>query len=746
MSGSSRLVSSLPSLLPSLALAGLSLCVASLTTGCGIGTVDNSLAPQTVATAISGELRGGDQPISGSTVQLWETGTTGYGTGAAQLVAQTTTAIGTGAFAFPTSNIPANCTGGPYAYITASGGDPTGNTLTASNHAILLAAVLGGCSSVGANTHVTINEVTTVAAAYALSGFSAVTGAAGSLASLNVGAPSTNAQGLADAVSNAILLANPNFGSANASSATVELPTAALNSIANTLSACTNATEYNAAPCTTVLPLATPPGGTQPTNIFQAALNIARFPGNNVSALLNAGTATPAFAPTLPGNGLNDLSLGIAYLNSTQSGAKTTPVGIAIDNTDNVWILGGASSADNYITEQLSSSAGGTVTNTLSSLVAADTLRNGAFDTNGNLWITLKSSTAGGVVEVPSGSVSAATAYPYALNDGAGATLDANTYSLAIDASNNIFTASYGAQGNCIANTATTGTTVCDIVEFPAGSPGSPTNLFGGTQASAPTIRDMAVDTTSTAGKGNVWAVNYGNIGGGSTAPASYGYAVTVLTPSTGATSTITLGSSSSESEPWGVALDKSGGAYITADAIAGSPTFGTLFYIPQGTATSSITNTVSTSGTATTLANILNTTSAPANTATTAAPLGGLNTPGQAMVDGAGNVWIGNANAGTIAEYSPSLQGYLSPFYGFAPSIATTAAPTNQATFACTGTTTITCAITGLANKKSLVSMAIDRAGSVWSMDSAGTLVEILGTAAPTMPVLSKGGVGSLP
>jgi hypothetical protein len=732
-------------LLPASVVAACALCGLTPLVGCGIGTIA-SPTPVTSSTSISGYIHGGEQPISGATVELWETGATGYGTGAAQLVASTTSAVTTGTFEFPTANIPANCTGGPFAYVTASGGDPTGKTTTTNNHAILLAAVLGSCSGTGASTIIEINEVTTVAAAYALSGFSTVSGSAGSLASLDIGAPLTNAQGLADGFATAALLVNTEFGTALLSSATVELPTAAINSLANTVAACTNAAEYNVAPCTTVFSLATPPNGTQPANIFQALLNIAHYPGNNVTALLHVAAPPLPFFPVLAGGStsssstsvLNDLSLGIAYPNAVLAAASTGPVGIAIDNTDNVWAVGAgngtSSSTYNYIGELPSASSGGPYTATLASVSALNgnrTVRNGAFDLLGNFWLSDKGKNSGGLIEIPAGdSSSSAIETNFAKLSG----LDGNDWTVAIDGAGNPWTASYGGQGNC---STTTSGNLCDYVEYvKSGSTYTPTDLFNSATAATPTVRGIAADAVSlSAGNGNIWTANYGDFSnsiGGTT--------VEVLTPSTGALATVTIGATADA--PYGLALDTTGGAYVTTEATSG------LYYVPQTTANgSTISSTVSTSGTSAALAGISNTTTAPASTATTPVALGGFNNPGYLAVDGAGSVFVGNNNYGTIVEYSPTLKGYLSPFYGFAPSIATVATPANQSLFTCKDTDSVTtCSIAGLANKKSLIPLAIDRAGSVWSMDSAGTLLEILGTAAPTNPILAAGQSGQLP
>jgi hypothetical protein len=808
-------------------------------TGCGIGERDTSTTPEIVTTSISGIVHGGEQPISGSTVELWVTGTTGYGTGASQLIASTTTAATTGAFQFPTANVPGNCTGlGPYAYITASGGDPTGATTPASpgwtggNHAILLAAMLGPCSSVGASTNVVVNEVTTVAAAYALSGFATVSGSGGTQASLNIGAPTSNAQGLADAVANAALLVNSATGAVNPSSSTVLVPSALIYALANTMANCVNTTEYNALPCTTILPLATPPGGTQPVNIFQALINIAKYPGRNVVSLIDAAGSYAPFSTTLTDGGssttvLNDLSMALAFPNSTLAGAPTTPLTLTVDNSDDVWVLGAANASYDYITEFSSPSAGASYTNSLGStaaLASTENIRGGAFDTLGNLW--MPDGNTGSIIEIPSGSGPSAAVdnvISGLVTTGTKKYIDANTYTVAVDGSNNVWSASYGAQGNCYIPTAGSGSkSVCEYVEVVKGSSSySVTNLFSSTQEAAPSVRGMFADANTNASyssyKGNIWAADYG-LSGGSTTP---GNSVEILKPSTGALTTVTVGASGAGT--YAVALDNTSSGWVTNTTIPG------LYYVAQNS-TSSSSGTAATSASAT---GVLNTSASPASTATTSVAVGGLNAPTYDAIDGAGNVWIANGGYSSVVEYSPSYNssagGYLSPNYGFAPSLpraAETVSPSaysiksgsnivkftgtnsfipgdmvtfsgftdsnltplngttlpvltagitnsvfevalnnggasvsttaitagsaaapayTESLFTCTtANSTTTCGILGSPIYSTAISL--DRAGSVWTLTPSGTLVEIIGTAAPTNPILASGQYGVEP
>jgi hypothetical protein len=851
------------------------LCSLNLLTGCATGALTGavSTAPDHAVVSISGTVHGGQSPISASRVQLWETGTTGYGTGAATLVASTTSSIGSGSFSFPTANVPANCTTGPSAYITATGGDPTGLTTTSTNSGIAMVAMIGSCSTTGASTQVIVNELTTVAVAYALSGFA--TDASGTI---TIGAPTTNAQGLADAVANAALLVSPTSGQANASTATMLLPTSMINTLGNALAACINTASSSATPsssCTSLFGDTTTSAST-PTDTFQAALNMAKFPGQNVPAILTLGAGTGApFQPTVAiatvntttGTAPNDITLGISYPNQTlqslqyaqyvTSSANNTTVSLAIDSADNVFVLGATNgtldtSHYNYISELTAPSSGTpTYTNTLGSTAALDathTVRTGAFDTLGNFFLSDKSATSGSLIEIPyttaatsttaakTGPASAANELvPFTNLTLSAGSLDPNDWWVAIGQNNSLWTASYGGAGNC---TAAGSGTVCDIVEYPtsastATSASPITATFGGNQVSAYTSRGGQVDLVSTSvGLGNVWATDYGILGA-----STVGTSLQILTPSNGAVQTVTLGSTAAR--PQGVALDASGNGYITTNATTATSGLWKVPVVTASTASGSTSSTISavvpTTGQAA-LTGVPTTSSTPSASANGVA-IGGLNTPGYDAIDGAGRVWVANQKYGSLVEYDPTTSAYFSPYLGFSPSLNTASATTtaqqvtlftssgiaganiygpNNLTvgqtvtlsgFTKTGTgfdyscmnggpytvtalgstsssyfviapsgcnATVTATVSKTATTGTVVAnpstsqatlvcssgscsiaggtapqnayVAIDRAGTVWTVAPNGTLTAIIGTAAPTDPVLADGKAGVQP
>ena len=142
----------------------------------------------------SGQVQGGggaQNPINGANVKLFVTGATDYGQGATSLAS--TASDGHGAFNIGSYTCPSNRPGAQ-TYIVATGGNAGAGT----NNAIGLMALAGPYNSLGSATFVTINELTTVAAEWALAQFTDP--ATGQV----IGASSTNAAGLDNAVHTAM--------------------------------------------------------------------------------------------------------------------------------------------------------------------------------------------------------------------------------------------------------------------------------------------------------------------------------------------------------------------------------------------------------------------------------------------------------------------------------------------------------------------------------------------------------------
>ena len=290
--------------------------------------------------AVSGAAFGGQPPITGSTITLFATGQSGYGSNGTVLGSATTDSHGNFNIASATG-----CGDPEQVYIVATGGNP-GLTAGTNNSAIVLVAALGNCSSVSATTHINLNEVTTIAAAYALSGF-AGTG-------VKIGTSATNPLRTPARLSERrqhrrrLLRHSPLHHPRRQR----HRATAVINSLADILEPCVNSTSPASGapalrssatrhrPPSPALPLRPTPG--RPRSIWPST-PATRPPPSTASML-----GTPSFLPTLGATFPNDLSIGITYtagLGTNGATSATAPFGIAADANDNLWITGATAPA-----------------------------------------------------------------------------------------------------------------------------------------------------------------------------------------------------------------------------------------------------------------------------------------------------------------------------------------------------------------------------------------------------------------
>jgi hypothetical protein len=294
------------------------LTLVSFLVGCGAGPA----AISSGSVQLHGLVSSGQQGVSASAIQLWAAGSTGNGSAASPLISSSHSTVLSdadgnftisGDYTCPASN--------PQVYITATGGNP-GIAGVTSNLALVMMAALGPCNNLLPSTSVQIDELSTVAAAWAMAPF--ITGYA------NVGARSTNTSGIGNAVANAALLATGN--SANFPS-NLKVEGKKLDSLANILAACVNSDGTSA--CTPLFTAATPSGGTAPTNVLNAALNIVKNPGYNVTEVFQAGSSFVPFMPTLT-LAPNDWTMSL----TVTGGGLLMPNGMGIDAQSNIWVTG----------------------------------------------------------------------------------------------------------------------------------------------------------------------------------------------------------------------------------------------------------------------------------------------------------------------------------------------------------------------------------------------------------------------
>jgi hypothetical protein len=342
---------------------------------------------------MDGQLYGGSNPIIGATVTLYVTTSNGYGA-TANAVATAISVSPGGSFHFTLPTGSQICPTGEFAYVASVGG----NTGAGTNTTAVLMTPIGSCASNytyanSTNTYtgsnLWIDEVTTAVSAYALGNFMTVTNSG----TVNIGAPANNtatssttsAAGLSHAFANALAILNLSTGqpytyAGNASSAATGavIPAAEIYTLGNILQACVNSTGPTTTPtatsndgtaCGELFSFVTPPqsAATPPSNLLQAALDLAKYPNPSVNTwnttCTSAGSGTKTattclynLSPAQPayGGGLTsappDWSLALVYSSGYGSGTGpglTYPLYVALDYQDNVYILNDDASPPN---------------------------------------------------------------------------------------------------------------------------------------------------------------------------------------------------------------------------------------------------------------------------------------------------------------------------------------------------------------------------------------------------------------
>jgi hypothetical protein len=316
--------------------------------------------------AMSGVVHGGQFPIAGATIQLYAVGTTGYGSEAYPLLNISVTTGTNGTFGFTTANW--TCVPGTYIYLTATGG--TEQTQGSANPYSANVAALGNCSNINTNTYIVVNEVTTVAAVWALQQFISIvpgtslltqpgTGAGVTPAvapAFSIGTSSTNLQGLQNAFAVAAVLANTNYGQTpgvfagsytgpgTQANRVLTVETWHINTIADVLASCINSNPQGGSTTCSTLATSVTPSGTAPADTFEIAYEMAQNPTYNVSNTF--GFATGGGTPFLPYDGaVADWTVAYKVAYTYQAGNGTndytvmnTGEGIAFDSFGNAWV------------------------------------------------------------------------------------------------------------------------------------------------------------------------------------------------------------------------------------------------------------------------------------------------------------------------------------------------------------------------------------------------------------------------
>jgi streptogramin lyase len=580
----------LAALLIAAPLAGL------LLQGCATGVTGRDVSTVTPAPAVrmQGTVHGGQQPISGATIQLYAVNTTTSKGASTALIGSTVLSDANGNFNVTDLY---TCPTGAQVYIAATGGDPGGGA----NSSIALLAGLGPCSSLTASTFILINEITTVGTVYALAPFMADVA--------HVGAAPANLQGLTNAFQTEAALVNNSSGSTPGpmlpSNATA--PTVAINSLADAVAACINSAT-GSSQCTTLFSAATV-SGTTPTDTVQALLGIARNPGNNASSIYMLAAPASPFQPTF-GSAPNDWSLALNF----SGGGLAYPFGLAVDGSGNVWVAnaGGFSVSEfNSLGAPVSAtgySGGG--------LLAPQSI---AVDLSGNVWVA--NTGASSVVKLSStGSILSGSGG--FTNGGIGAATG-----IAIDKTGDAWVTNFDT--NTITELDTNGNAL-NGSPIPAGAGSAPVSIS----------IDPASDVwVSNSGSGNVAMFSISGVQAGAS-PFTDGFlqgGAQVATTSAGS--------------PWvGGMGDNSLDAFsVSGTALAASPVAGGGLNLPAALAVDgSDTIWVANAATAGSIS-AFTPTGVPITPST---GLGSLNTPSGIAIDASGNIWTANSGANTLTEF----------------------------------------------------------------------------------------------
>jgi hypothetical protein len=698
------------------------LATSAVLTGCGGSGFGTGEHPAVSAKGkLQGKVHGGPQPIQGGTVNVYATQSDGYG-GAALSLAPATMTDGGGNFLLTPDTA---CPDGQYAYVTIAGGNTGGN---ANNSNSLLMAALGKCSDLYSGTSYTgpfvwVDELTTVAAAYALGNFITID-SSNATQVVNISAPSTNnsatpciagvgsctttaANGLGHAFANATNLVDITSGQANATlpapaNTAAVAPAALINLMGNILQSCVNtagatgtntATSNDGSGCGKLFSLTTPPltGSAVPGDTLQAMINLAKYPNiatatwnssctsagggstTGTACFFNLATANSYYLPALVSAPL-DWSIAVvipqgqgavtgAACSGTCPGLKY-PWGIALDINDNVFISSNDSSSQAYV-NYLGFAYNGAWLWTTAENTVQDKIKLLATDMFGNVLAANNSATPNNTIAILSGATGAQL--------GTIATGAALPFGIAVDPSNNIWYSISTASVTNLYELAYTGTTG-GVPQY------SPVTLTNPPAASQP-LYQIALDSEL-----NVWAI------GASTPSSAFFF------PNTGTTSaptyTGTLKSANtggSTANGYGIMPDGNGNGWEVN---------GTGLYEISAIGT----------GNSTTLS------------AGSAISIG-VSNPRYAAMDGDDVLWtVDSASAGSSASAYDTARAYarglLKPCR--------------------VNTTTSVCNTSSGAAIYGARGIALDSAGDIWvASASNGNLVEIIGSAAPAWPAL---------
>jgi sugar lactone lactonase YvrE len=309
--------------------------------------VDNGTGP-----ALQGVVEAGTSPVVGSAVSLYAAGTSGYGSASTVLYSPSASPSATtdknGNFTIAAGYTCPQASS--EVYLVASGGKVGAN---GDNPNLTMMTALGPCGALSSSP-VVVNEVTTVASAWALAAFEANDPLSGNSSYLNLGASSGNAAGLANAFAAVNNLVDITTGAALfvVPAGNAAVPYAEINTLADVLNTCTSTgggVEGDGSACGNLFSHTDPLTGgpilnpTPPADTLQAAVNIAQHPDGQFGYAITAptifsllGTSQP-FQPVLNAQP-NDFSISLNYTGGGGLSSASSANFFALDGSGNLWI------------------------------------------------------------------------------------------------------------------------------------------------------------------------------------------------------------------------------------------------------------------------------------------------------------------------------------------------------------------------------------------------------------------------
>ncbi len=514
-------------------------------------------------------------------------------------------------------------------------------------------AALGPCNSLTPSTTVTINELTTAAAQWALAQFFDSTGH-------TIGAPSSNATGLQNAYYGVANLADVNAGNFSVSgNASSFLPSVAacnaasppancdglqrLNTLANILAGCVESSGASSIACARLMCYATPgltyspdigcSATPAPNETMGAAYLIVTNPANNVSALYGLAAVSAPFGPTLA---VAPDGWEMALTFAPAGAAFGAPSSIALDGSGNVFVANeGSEISPGSVSELTAASGYATGLNFAPAAAAFDVPSSIALDGSGNVFV-------GNYYGNSVSELTEASSYATGLSLAPAAAVFNAPQSVALDGSANVFVTNF--YGNSVSELTEASSYATGLNFAPSGAGFSNPN-------------SIALD-----GSGNVLVANEGNSLSELTAAGGYGTGLN-FAPSDAAFD-----------YPISIALDGSGNVFVASEnnnsvseltaasgyatglnynnSNTGSP--GALFGSPISIAVDRSGNVfVANCGNESVAGSVSELTAASGySTGLNLAPAGAaFESPLWVALDGSGNVWVTNSLGNSVSE-----------------------------------------------------------------------------------------------